>query len=256
MALQFISVDSFPTYIALSTDIVDGKIVGASLVGKTIFTTDDANWYIIKKDLNLTAFDLPVTLVGDINIAEVNQGLGGISPWLVTLASKYAELQVNGTKFAQIVADEFHYHVHNGTLWSASYLQTGIAQGATVNIGITTGANECHFAANYVSSGDARIDYYLSPVFTGGSSIELLNHEYEITTPPETVMVSNPTVTGVGTLKRSLYIPGGSGGNRQGGYSPFSREYIIPANSTLRILYTNLDGTNSIYNMTADFYEV
>jgi hypothetical protein len=60
MALQFISLDSFPTYTALSTDIVSNKIAGASLIGKTVFTTDDNAWYIITgSSLELATFKLP-----------------------------------------------------------------------------------------------------------------------------------------------------------------------------------------------------
>jgi hypothetical protein len=42
MALKFIGSDSIPAYIALSTDIVNDKIMGASNIGKLVFTTDDA----------------------------------------------------------------------------------------------------------------------------------------------------------------------------------------------------------------------
>lgn len=48
MALKLISKDSFPAYIALSTDISGSAVIeGASLIGKTIYTTDTPAWYII-----------------------------------------------------------------------------------------------------------------------------------------------------------------------------------------------------------------
>lgn len=59
MALKFISIDAFPTFIALSTDISGSKIAGASLVGKTVYTTDDKAWYIILEDLTLADFVMP-----------------------------------------------------------------------------------------------------------------------------------------------------------------------------------------------------
>ena len=36
-----------PTYIALSTDISSGSIVGTPKIGGTVFTTDDQAWYIV-----------------------------------------------------------------------------------------------------------------------------------------------------------------------------------------------------------------
>jgi hypothetical protein len=47
MAIQFIDKESFPTYIALSTDITSGSMLDAPLIGKTVYTTDDGAWYII-----------------------------------------------------------------------------------------------------------------------------------------------------------------------------------------------------------------
>lgn len=59
MALTLIGIDKFPTYTALSTDIVTNKITGASIVGGTIYITDNATWKIILPDLTLAAYKLP-----------------------------------------------------------------------------------------------------------------------------------------------------------------------------------------------------
>lgn len=48
MALQFISSDNFPAYVALSSDITSGcPLAGASLIGKTVYAEDTGDWYII-----------------------------------------------------------------------------------------------------------------------------------------------------------------------------------------------------------------
>jgi len=48
MALTLVNIDTFPTYIALSTDIAEGKIDGAAiLVGRTVYLTDSGEWKII-----------------------------------------------------------------------------------------------------------------------------------------------------------------------------------------------------------------
>lgn len=56
MALTFISNENYPAFLALSTDISASKIAGASFVGKTVYTTDTMNWYIIGSDLTLYPF--------------------------------------------------------------------------------------------------------------------------------------------------------------------------------------------------------
>jgi hypothetical protein len=75
MALTFVGKMNVPTYTALSTDISSSKIAGASIVGGTVFTTDDAAWYIIKANLELTAYVLPVEITvdpGSITIGAVS----------------------------------------------------------------------------------------------------------------------------------------------------------------------------------------
>lgn len=60
MTLTYIRENSFPVYTALSSDIdIDGKIDGASLIGKTVYTYDDKKWYIIKEDLTLDYYFIP-----------------------------------------------------------------------------------------------------------------------------------------------------------------------------------------------------
>ena len=59
MALKFIGVDCVPAYLALSTDIVTNTIAGLGLVGKTVYTTDDGKWFIVKSDLTLAVYKQP-----------------------------------------------------------------------------------------------------------------------------------------------------------------------------------------------------
>lgn len=47
MAIIFLGKESFPTYMALSTDVTTGCAVGLSIMGGTVYTTDDQKWYII-----------------------------------------------------------------------------------------------------------------------------------------------------------------------------------------------------------------
>lgn len=72
MALKFIGIDNVPSYIALSTDIVENAIAGAVLIGKLVVTTDDSAWWIIKSDLTLASYALPATFAGDITLGEVS----------------------------------------------------------------------------------------------------------------------------------------------------------------------------------------
>jgi len=47
MSITFLGANNCPTYIGLSTDIVSGSVIGTPLIGATLYTTNDAKWYII-----------------------------------------------------------------------------------------------------------------------------------------------------------------------------------------------------------------
>ena len=59
MAVQHISNDSLPHYLALSTDIEDDTLDGASYVGKIVYLTDTNQWKIITGDLTLADYVFP-----------------------------------------------------------------------------------------------------------------------------------------------------------------------------------------------------
>lgn len=120
MTLQFISLNSTPTYIALSTDIVGGKIIGASSIGGTVLTTDDGSWYIIKKDLNLSPYSLPIRVEGSVSVGQVSQGTASLTEkWLTQpdYPLDMAKISIGDNKNSAIYSDEANYHVHTGRLW-------------------------------------------------------------------------------------------------------------------------------------------
>lgn len=47
-------------YIAKSTDIVDDKISGVSVIGALVYTTNDGKWYIVDSDLTLEPYVQPM----------------------------------------------------------------------------------------------------------------------------------------------------------------------------------------------------
>jgi len=146
MALQFNGENKVPTYMALSTDIVDSAIDGASLVGATVFTSDNKQWYVIEKDLTLSEYALPVVLEGGITTdgltdtelratpvpmslydAQTLRGMR-ISPGNSALVADQTT-RIIGTMFGQAIDTNFWTVANNGT-------SSGAAIGATTQAGI------------------------------------------------------------------------------------------------------------------------
>lgn len=73
MSSKFISAESVPNYLALSSDIDgDNKIAGCVLVGRTVFLTDTAAWKIINNDTTVSDYALPATFSGTISLGDVS----------------------------------------------------------------------------------------------------------------------------------------------------------------------------------------
>lgn len=88
MTLVFINKNSVPNYIAVSTDIVNSTIDGISMVGGTVYTSDDSQWYVIKNDLTLSTYALPITLSGQVNVGAVSQGAASlVENWRVNVTN-------------------------------------------------------------------------------------------------------------------------------------------------------------------------
>jgi hypothetical protein len=62
MALTKVPHDAM--YIALSTDIVDDKIEGCSIIGAKVYLVDSSIWKIVKDDLTLADLVWPSAVAG------------------------------------------------------------------------------------------------------------------------------------------------------------------------------------------------
>ena len=91
MSLKFISSNSEPAYIALSTDISGSKIDGASNVGRLVFTVDDNKWYIIDSDLTLKNYSLTsnATYLDTNGVSHGYKNVGG-TPMMCNFPYLYA----------------------------------------------------------------------------------------------------------------------------------------------------------------------
>jgi hypothetical protein len=73
MAMTFIGKLNVPNYLALSTDIgLDDTITGVNIVGATVLLTDTYVWKIVKSDLTLEDYALPISFNGSVDIGAVH----------------------------------------------------------------------------------------------------------------------------------------------------------------------------------------
>lgn len=60
-----------PNYTALSSDVVGGALPGAQ-PGQVVYFTDTGLWKIVRSDLQLVAYALPVTFDGSVEVGAVH----------------------------------------------------------------------------------------------------------------------------------------------------------------------------------------
>lgn len=255
--VTFLGIENFPNYIANSNEIVDGKIDGVSMVGGKVLTIDDGLWYVVKQDLQLADYNLPIILSGSITIGTVNQGNASLTEkWLVKTdyPEDMAKFNFHNGFYGAVIADEQHYKIHLGQLWQVTYYQSGLSSSDVINIGISTGSKELHLSTALSVSGNATYESFKNCQFTNGTTMQPFNHNFTVSASPETSFFLNPSISDNGTTIRKLFIPGGSS-KGAGTTTSFGREFILSPNSKYIVRYTNIDGNSSIMDFIADFYE-
>ena len=92
MTLNLISPNAFPTYIALSTDIINNKLPGAGIIGGTVYLEDTLTWKIISGNmLTLVDFKLPANYTALPSAASQAVTTNEDTPKPITLAGAKAD---------------------------------------------------------------------------------------------------------------------------------------------------------------------
>ncbi len=172
MALNFISLESTPTYIATSDDVVDSKIAGANLIGKTVYITDIKSWYVIGKDLNLLEYTLPVNLTGDITVGTVDQGSPGVNAWFVAGAGVAGTPDTHVLSVQGIAGGE-PLEVSTGGLTNAELRSTPVPIIGSVNA-IQTSTNDSTLVVGATLSAWSGLSVSYTVVNTGDDTISYI----------------------------------------------------------------------------------
>ncbi len=156
------------------------------------------------------------------------------------------------------VIDQAHVKTHEGEMYVTGNIFS-LASGANGDIIFTTGATKfIHIAAKFSSNAQGRFFMYEGPTFSGGTAIVPINTNRISTNTAQPTLVHTPTVTAVGTLLHDDVVPGGSGGNAQGGSGGgYARgiEFNLKASTSYLFRFTN-DGNGTENTSTSiGFYE-
>lgn len=158
-----------------------------------------------------------------------------------------------------ITIDSVHNEVHEGETFRAWYVvphASPIADNAFVDIVITTGAKEVHIVFGFGLGGDAEFNLYRTPNFEAdGTPLVPHNLKDASSNVALSTISIDPTINNVGTEIDGEFLPGGSGGNAQGGAIRSGTEDILKINTFYLVRLTNRAGNAKQFSVEMQWYE-
>lgn len=163
------------------------------------------------------------------------------------------------TTGAPIFMDVVHHEVHEGEMFHAAYTNGSVANGASLDMMLTTGAKEAHTSWEEVAGGLVTVYLYEGVTTSAeGTAVTAYNmHRGKVNTPTGTV-THTPTVTATGTtaLINGRILPGGtSPQTRVGGGIRSGSEWILEPSTKYLMRVTNGSGAAIAVNVVLEWYE-
>lgn len=147
-----------------------------------------------------------------------------------------------------------HAWVHEGKAFVAGYYDAALADDGIISLLIEPG-NAMHAIGNISGGGDLLVEFIINPTATAGTSLTIFNKNNFSSITSGATITHSPTGVSGGTATPETFIPGGSGGNAQGGSEGFDREWIFNPANTYLLRVTNLAGLAKPVSVNIEFYE-
>ena len=147
-----------------------------------------------------------------------------------------------------------HARVHEGTAFMCGHYDAALAAGASMYLSIDP-ASAIHTVFSIAGGAELTFQFFRNPTFTPGTVLPIFNKN-DLSPKVSTANITQGA-TGVsgGDASPIAYIPGGSGGNAQGGASDFSREWILNPANTYVVKITNVSAQPTEVSCFIDWYE-
>lgn len=176
----------------------------------------------------------------------------------LTQKDKDGNQMITGSDNGVIVVDVNHHRLHEGRAyiaWNIYPDSAKLASGSSADIVLAAGPGVIpHVTIAMESSGDCDFFVYEGVVTTGGTSFTPVRRNRYISSTSNVAMVTNPTVTTLGTLINQQFVTGGTGKKSSGGSSG-SLEYVLAPLTNYLFRLTNVNGTAHTALIELEWYE-
>lgn len=135
---------------------------------------------------------------------------------------------------------------HQGKLFSANHLFTGISDTNSVEMVGITGSKAAHLIVLIKSNGEAEIEFEKGTTFTdNGTEVTAVNRNETAKRTAKATIYHTPNVNSSGAVFSYGLIPGGSGKFTKVGGEVGQSEFIIAPNTNHLASVTNTSGSDS-----------
>lgn len=157
-----------------------------------------------------------------------------------------------------VVLQHTEHRVHSGKLFLAEYSEN-IADSASVEMMITTGALTAHIAFAVAAGGQVTVYFFENTGKTGGTPITARNFNRNNSDNNGVTVTHTPGGAGDGaSIVNARLVPGGAGAapqSRTGGDARSGTEMILRPNTKYLLRVTNTSGGAIDVNPVINYYE-
>ena len=157
----------------------------------------------------------------------------------------------------RVIKQTAHKQIQLGFMWDVSTLFIEVANDANADLIFEVGSIESHTVFTVQTEGGAHGFIYEEPTVTAATGITAIIKNANRTTGDSgaPVALQGPTITDLGTLIFEWFIPGGSGGNANGGDASRDSELVLKANTKYLFRLTNKKGNAADMSIALHTYE-
>jgi len=162
---------------------------------------------------------------------------------------------------AWFTLDYEHFMVHEGKSYTANYLETALANDATMRLRFTAGAKAAHLIIQFNGGGLGVFNSYAGTTYSADGTlpdgVKLTSFKRAAYNPDATATLRYaPTVNVLGAMRGNQVIPGGTGPQSTGAGTGSRIESIISPNVDILLTLTNKSGQPKHFGLVLDWYEV
>lgn len=153
------------------------------------------------------------------------------------------------------VADDPHSRVHQGVMYHCSALNATLADNANFDMLITTPDDDTiHMVIEAAAGGFSELRLYEDVISTGGTPETVYNLKRTSLREWDGSMVTDPSISDLGTLLSSQVMPGGSRNQAIGSSASFDLEWVCKPSTAYLVRLTNKSGGAIIASIGCNHY--